>query len=202
MTVHKARIKSCSLPRRSAQSPQGVRKPRGCNPVHLPDRRPSATASDIHHRMVKFLPRLRRFTSSLTNGAAFSEDLVQETYVRALAHLDQWQPGSRLDSWMFRIARNLWIDHLRTEKFRGEAIDIDAVGHLLSQDGQILAENRILLDELRREIAALSTDQRDVINLVWLCGLTYRETGRILNLPAGTVMSRLARARGALQKFG
>ncbi len=157
--------------------------------------------SDVHRRMEKFLPRLQRFAYSLTNGADFSEDLVQETYVRALAHLDQWQPGSRLDSWMFRIARNLWIDHIRAEKFRGEAVDIEAVDHLLSCDGELLAENRIVLDELRKDIAELSRDQRNVIRLVWLYGMSYKETGELLNVPAGTVMSRMARVRGALQKF-
>jgi len=102
---------------------------------------------------------------------------------------------------MFRIARNLWIDQLRAEKFRGETVDIETVHHLLSSDGQLLAENRIVLAELRRDIAELGVEQRSVLNFVWLHGLSYKETGRILNLPAGTVMSRVARVRGVLQKF-
>ena len=101
---------------------------------------------------------------------------------------------------MFRIARNLWIDHMRAEKFRGEAVHIEAVDHLLSCDGQLVAENRIVLEELRKNIAELSTDQRDVIRLVWGYGMSYKQTGKILNLPAGTVMSRMARVRDALQK--
>lgn len=169
--------------------------------IHLAEKRIEATRSDIHRRMVNILPRLRRFVHSLTNGANFAEDLVQETYVRALSHLDQWLPGSRLDSWMFRIARNLWIDQMRSEKFRGEVVDIDLIDHLLSCDGQRLAENRIILEELKRDIAELSTDQRDVIKLVWFCGLSYKETGQLLNLPPGTVMSRMARVRGTLQRF-
>jgi RNA polymerase sigma-70 factor, ECF subfamily len=123
---------------------------------------------DVHGRMVKMLPRLRRFVYSLTAGADSSEDLIQETYARALAHLDQWQPGTRLDSWMFRIAQNLWIDHKRTERFRGEVVDIEIIGHLLSCDGRVIAENRIVLQELRKDIAQLSPDQRNVISLV--CG--------------------------------
>ena len=156
---------------------------------------------DVQDRMVKMLPRLRRFVYSLTGGADSSEDLVQETFVRALAHLDQWQPGTRLDSWMFRIAQNLWIDHMRTQRFRGEAVDIEVIGDLLSCDGQVIAENRIVLQELRKDIAQLSLDQRNVISLVCGYGMSYKETGKILNLPAGTVMSRLARARDALQKY-
>ena len=155
----------------------------------------------VHDRMVKMLPRLRRFVYSLTGGADSSEDLIQETCARALAHLDQWQPGTRLDSWMFRIAQNLWIDLMRTKRFRGEVVDIEVIGDLLSYDGGVIAENRIVLQELRKDIAQLSLDQRDVIRLVCGYGMSYKETGRILNLPEGTVMSRLARARDALQKY-
>jgi RNA polymerase sigma-70 factor (ECF subfamily) len=160
-----------------------------------------STRRDVHERMVKLHPRLRRFLYSLTGGADLSEDLAQETYVRALAHLDQWQPGTRIDSWMFRIAQNLWIDHMRMLRLRGEVVDIDVIGEMLSCDGQIIAENRILLQEMRKDIAQLSPDQRDVINLVCGYGMSYKETGEILNLPAGTVMSSLARARDALQKY-
>jgi RNA polymerase sigma-70 factor, ECF subfamily len=156
---------------------------------------------DVHNRMVKIMPRLRRFVYSLSGGGDFSDDLIQETYVRALSHLDQWQPGTRLDSWMFRIAQNLWIDQMRTERVHGEAVDIDVIGHLLSCDGRVIAENRIMLQELRKDIAQLSIDQRNVIRLVCGYGLSYKETGKILNLPPGTVMSRLARARNALQKY-
>jgi RNA polymerase sigma-70 factor, ECF subfamily len=156
---------------------------------------------DVHDRMVKIMPRLRRFVYSLSGGGDSSEDLIQETYVRALAHLDQWQPGTRLDSWMFRIAQNLWIDQMRAERVHGEAVDIDVIGHLLSCDGRIIAENRIVLQEMRKDIAQLSMDQRNVIRLVCGYGLSYKETGKILNLPPGTVMSRLARARDALQKY-
>ncbi len=201
MKAEIARTNGYTSPSRKRRYVKSVRQTAGYGPISLTAGRANAVVSDVHRRMVKILPRLRRFAYSLTNGADFSEDLVQETYVRALAHLDQWQPGSRLDSWMFRIARNLWIDHMRAEKFRGEAIDIESVDHLLSCDGELLAENRIVLDELRKDIAELSKDQRNVIRLVWLYGMSYKETGRLLNVPAGTVMSRMARVRGALQKF-
>ena len=150
--------------------------------------------------MVKLLPRLRRFISSLTRGSDANEDLIQETYVRALGHLDQCQSGTRLDSWMFRIAQNLWIDHMRAEKIRGNVVDIRLVDHLLICDGRNVAESRLALQDLRRDIAQLSKRQRHVIRLVCEYGLSYTETGKILGLPAGTVMSRLARARDALHK--
>jgi len=155
---------------------------------------------DVRDRMVKLLPRLRRFISSLTRGSDANEDLIQETYVRALGHLDQWQSGTRLDSWMFRIAQNLWIDHMRAERIRGNVVDIGSIDDVLSCDGRVIVENRLALQELRKDIAQLSTEHRNVISLVCEYGLSYKETGRILNLPAGTVMSRLARARNSLQK--
>ena len=163
--------------------------------------RADAKIRDARDKMVSMLPRLRRFLGSLTGGADLSEDLTQETYVRALAHLDQWQPGTRLDSWMFRIAQNLWIDHMRMQKFRGEVIDIEAIGDSLSFDGEIIAENRVILWDMGKDIAQLSLDQRNIIKLVCEYGMSYKETGEILDMPAGTVMSRLARARDALQKY-
>lgn len=180
--------------------PNDARQRRGYGSFGAPKQSAESPIPEVHNRMLKIMPRLRRFVYSLSGGRDLSEDLIQETYARALAHLDQWQPGTRLDSWMFRIAQNLWIDHIRMERAHGEAVDIDVIGHLLSCDGQVIAENRIVLQELRRDIAQLSTDQRDVIRLVCGYGLSYKETGKILNLPPGTVMSRLARARDALQK--
>jgi RNA polymerase sigma-70 factor (ECF subfamily) len=178
-----------------------VRQHREYESFFVSEQQTESMIPEVHNRMVKIMPRLRRFVYSLSGGGDSSEDLIQETYVRALAHLDQWHPGTRLDSWMFRIAQNLWIDHMRTERFRGEAVDIDVIGHLLSCDGRVIAENRIVLQEMRKDIAQLSTDQRNVIRLVCGYGLSYKETGKILNLPPGTVMSRLARARDALQKY-
>jgi RNA polymerase sigma-70 factor, ECF subfamily len=161
----------------------------------------SAATEEVRSQMVKILPRLRQFARSLMGDADSSEDLVQETYARALAHLDQWQPGMRLDSWMVRIAQNLWTDNRRTERSHGEIVDIEVIGDLLSLDGLVIAENRIVLEKLTKEIAQLTLDQRNVISLVCGFGMSYKETGKMLNLPEGTVMSRLARARYALQKI-
>ena len=98
--------------------------------------------TEVGWRMVELLPRLRSFATSLTHDQTLCEDLVQETCVRALERLDQWCPDSRLDSWMYRIAQNLWIDHLRTQKARGEIVDIAAVGEFSDCDGRLVAETR------------------------------------------------------------
>jgi RNA polymerase sigma-70 factor (ECF subfamily) len=166
------------------------------------DRRSSKFGSraedDIRFRMVKFLPRLRRFAHSLTRNQDQSEDLVQETCVRALACLDQWRPDTRLDSWMYRIAQNLWIDQLRSEKVRGESIDIATLDDILGCDGRAVTESRLSLLELRECIAQLPSDQRALLTLVCMEGLSYKEAALALDSPAGTVMSRLARARRTL----
>ena len=158
------------------------------------------TADDVALRMVEFLPRLRRFATSLTRDRTQSEDLVQETYARALAHLDQWRPDSRLDSWMYRIAQNLWIDQLRMEKSRGEVVDITAFEDLSGCDGRIVIESRLSLFELRKYIAQLPPSQRLLLRLVCVDGLSYREAAEALDSPTGTIMSRLARARLALHE--
>jgi RNA polymerase sigma-70 factor (ECF subfamily) len=101
---------------------------------------------------------------------------------------------------MFRIAQNLWIDQARAKKTRGDVVDIRLIDHLLICDGRRIAESRLALQDLRRDIAQLSMGHRRVIRLVCEYGLSYQETGKILGLPAGTVMSRLARARDALHK--
>ncbi len=155
-------------------------------------------ADDIRRRMVRFLPRLRRFAHSLTHDQEQSDDLVQETCARALARLDQWQPDTRLDSWMYRIAQNLWIDQLRAEKAKGEIIDIAAVDDIWGPDGRVVTESRLSLMELRERIAQLPPDQRALLRLVCMDGLSYKEAARALDSPAGTIMSRLARARRAL----
>ena len=156
-------------------------------------------ADDIRFRMVRFLPRLRRFAHALTRNPDQSEDLVQETCARALARLDQWRPDTRLDSWMYRIAQNLWIDQVRAEKVKGEVVDIAAIEDNWGPDGRVVTEARLSLLELRERIAQLPSQQRALLRLVCMDGLSYKEAAQALDSPAGTVMSRLARARRALQ---
>ncbi|SRR5581483_5463350 len=153
---------------------------------------------DFREKMVKFLPRLSRFALSLTGSLDRRDDLVQETCVRALARREQWQPGTRLDSWMFRIAQNIWLDGLRRETFRGEPVDIESMDDLMDSDGRTLVENRLALGEVLRALDQLSPEHRVLIALVCVEGLTYKEAAAVLGLPLGTVMSRLARARLAL----
>jgi len=152
----------------------------------------------FREQMIAFLPRLSAFALSLTGNADQRDDLVQETCSRALARRDKWQPGTRLDSWMFRIAQNLWLDRKRAERYRGEPVDIAMVGDLTDCDGRRITESRLALAEVLRGLDQLSPEHRVLIGLVCVDGMTYKQASEILELPVGTVMSRLARARIAL----
>lgn len=155
-------------------------------------------SDNIRTRMVELLPRLRRFAFVLTRDLEKSDDLVQETCLRALASADLWQAGTRLDSWMYRIAQNIWIDRLRAIKVRGEVVDVDTAIDLVGSDGRQVTEGRLTLDLVTRHMQALPPDQQLVLTLVSIDGLSYKEAAERLDLPIGTVMSRLARARKAL----
>lgn len=153
---------------------------------------------DIRKRMVELLPRLRRFSLVLARDLDKADDLVQETCIRALASADQWQPGTRLDSWMYRIAQNLWLDRMRANKVRGESVEIDTLHELVGSDGRDITEARLTLQTVSEHMQMLSAEQQLLITLVSIDGLSYKEVAEALDIPIGTVMSRLARARRAL----
>ena len=149
--------------------------------------------------MVAFLPRLRRFAYGLSGDAAQADDLVQDACVRALTHRDQWQPGTKFESWMFRITQNLWIDKRRSVKSRGVHQDIDGLDEPMGVDGRDVTEGRLTLSAVMKGMEALSPDQRALMALVCIEGASYKEASETLQVPIGTVMSRLARARQTLQ---
>ncbi|MDT0507335.1 RNA polymerase sigma factor [Novosphingobium sp. MMS21-SN21R] len=148
--------------------------------------------------IVATLPRLRRFCQAMAGSAADGDDLMQATVERALLRSSQFEPGTRLDSWMFRIAQNLHIDSARAAKRRGTAVDVDALHGLAGSDGRDLLERRSELAAAQRALQALPLDQRAVFAMVVIEGRSYRDTAEALDLPIGTVMSRLARARGKI----
>ncbi len=148
--------------------------------------------------MVALLPRLRRFACGLTGSFADADDLVQGACVKALDRIEQWRPGTRLDSWMFRILQNLWIDQLRERRGREVAMDPEDLAERAVGDAARENEARIALGEVRRAVAKLPPEQRAVLMLVSVDGVSYKEAAEILEIPIGTVMSRLARARLAL----
>lgn len=151
--------------------------------------------------MLAFLPRLRRFTYGLTGSADEGDDLVQATCERAIRHIEKWQPGTRLDSWMYRIARNLHLNNLRSKGVRGQhlaSIDADEYHRV---DGQRAMEAQLTFKAVRGFVDRLPEEQKTILLLITVEGLSYREVSELLELPLGTVTSRLARARLALKAF-
>ena len=148
--------------------------------------------------LVDLVPRLRRFALSLTGNQADADDLVQSACVKALKNEAQFRPGTRMDSWMYRIIQTLWIDDRSRAKTRGTSIDAEDAG--LSDGGRAarLPEDRMMLNQAREAMAGLREDQRTVLSLVAIEGLSYKETAEVLDVPIGTVMSRLSRARASL----
>jgi len=148
-------------------------------------------------QLVASLPRLRRFARGLTGTVSQADDLVQSACERALSRRHQFQEGTRFDSWMFRIVQTLWIDHLRSRDVRKEEAEIedDRIG---SDEPVRRAEARMALEEVRRAAARLPPEQRAALMLVTVDGFSYKEAAEIAQVPVGTIMSRLARARSAL----
>ena len=150
-------------------------------------------------QLVAVLPRLRRFARGLTGSVTEADDLVQAACERALARAHQFQEGTRFDSWMFRIVQTIWIDQLRAREVRKE--DGDVAEERLGSDAPVRGiEARLALSEVRNAVDRLPPDQRTTLMLVTVEGLSYKEAAVVAGVPVGTIMSRLARARIALQQ--
>lgn len=148
--------------------------------------------------LVALLPRLRRMARALTRDVVDADDLVQLAVERGLARADQWRPGTRLDSWMFRILKNAWIDETRARS-RGRAVFAsEEAGEHVGRDGAAEMEARLAATEVEAAMMRLPEDQRLAVALVLVEGLTYREAAEVLEIPEGTLTSRLVRGRISL----
>jgi RNA polymerase sigma-70 factor (ECF subfamily) len=150
----------------------------------------------IRAQIVELLPRLRRFARTLARNVHDADDLVQIAIERALARYEQWRPDSRFDSWMFGIVRNAWIDEVRSRGRRGRVFVPEEAGENVG-DAADAAQVRLL--SVQAALARLPEDQRMAVALVLIEGLSYKEAAEILEIPIGTLTSRLARGREALQ---
>ena len=157
-----------------------------------------AVSVGFNDQLIAVLPRLRRFARGLTGSAVEADDLVQAACERALSRAHQFQEGTRFDSWMFRIVQTIWIDQIRSREVRKEQSDLgeDRLG---SDEPVRRVEARLALSEVRQAVDQLPPDQRTALMLVTVDGLSYKEAAEIVQVPVGTIMSRLARARVALQ---
>lgn len=170
------------------------------NPSAGGDQRPEARAR-MGREIVALLPRLRRFAAGLCGSVQEGDDIVQAACLRALERHHQWEPGTRLDSWMFRIIRNLWLDRGKSAWQRLVHSDSEQLEGVAAGSLAGVLETRSDLAQARRAIAALPTPQREILLLVAVEGLSYDAAAELLGIPRGTVMSRLARARVAVARL-
>lgn len=155
----------------------------------------------VREQLIALLPRLRRFALGLTGSRDDADDLVQAACERALNRLHQWQPDTRLDSWMFRIIKTIWIDQWRSRQARGEHVDLEGIEPPAGSNGRHVTEVRNTLEVVCRAMERLPDEQRLALTLVSVDGLSYEEAAAVLEVPIGTVMSRLARARRRLHEL-
>jgi len=155
----------------------------------------------LRQEIVSFLPRLRRFARSLVRDPDRADDLVQAACQRALERLDQVRKGTRLDSWLYRIVYTRWIDTVRRGKTRSANLVV-----LNSEDAPV-AGNRVAGNDLaaamdiKTALGKLPAEHHAAITLVSVEGYSYEEAASVLDVPVGTVASRVARARNMLGRL-
>ena len=142
-------------------------------------------------------PRLWRYAVALTGRRDWADDLVQTTCLRALDKADQFEPGTHLDRWMFRMAQRVWLNELRSRKVRtgGGLVPVEDIDLPDKTPG---AETNILANDVLNRVNGLPEAQRQAVILVYVEGYAYKEAAEIMEIPIGTVMSRLAAARKRL----
>ncbi len=148
--------------------------------------------------LAALIPRMRRFARSITFHREDADDLVQVAMERALGRSDQYAEGTRLDSWLFRIIRNAWIDEVRSRIRRDAVFAPEEEGEHVGDNAAEAQQQRMAV---QKAMSLLSEEHRIVVALVLVDGLPYKEAAGVLEIPMGTLTSRLARARDALQKL-
>ena len=152
----------------------------------------------IQEQIVALLPRLRRFARNLVRTPHDADDMVQIAVERALKRRDQWDRGARLDGWLFKILRNAWIDEMRS---RGRQAKIFMPEEAGEQVGVLPIDREIDRLSVEAAMSRLPEDQRLAVGLVLVEGLAYKDAAEVLDVPIGTLTSRLARGRDALQEM-
>jgi RNA polymerase sigma-70 factor, ECF subfamily len=148
----------------------------------------------FRRELIALLPRLRRFARTLAQSAADADDLVQTVCERAIRRADQWQDGTRLDSWLFTMMRNLWISELRSRKVRlGE-------GHVEASEAdelhtKVAGDDQMYGGQIMAMVRSLPDGYATTLLLVAVEGWSYQEAADLMEVPIGTVMSRMSKAR-------
>lgn len=155
----------------------------------------------LFDEMVAFLPQLRRFAYGLSGSLDSADELVQRTYERAFEKHQQWRRDTRLDSWLFRIMQSIHYNNYKSAKIRGADQDQIDADHLESFEGEKAMECALDLGTVHAKILQLPLDQREALLLVAVESFSYKEAASTLEIPVGTLTSRLARARMTLAKM-
>lgn len=154
---------------------------------------------DFLDEITSCIPALRRYANALTHDRDTADDLVQDCLERAIRKKALWRPQGPLRPWLYRVLVNIYRNNLRGRNRRPSQIPIDDVAEQLfvpaAQTG------RIALAEMARAIEKLSGEHREALLLVVVEGLSYAEAAKVLEIPLGTLMSRLGRARTALARM-
>jgi RNA polymerase sigma-70 factor, ECF subfamily len=157
--------------------------------------RPDASLPSVRDAMLAAVPNLRAFAISLSRNADCADDLVQETLLRALRHIDSFQPGTNMSAWLFTILRNLFRSQYRYRRREVEDTDGRYVDSLRSPPEQ---HSRLEFEEFRVALAKLPPGQREALLLVGASGFNYAEAAAICETAVGTIKSRVNRARTRL----
>ena len=157
-------------------------------------------AEEIRSGLLALLPRLRRFAIALTGSSHDADELVQGACERVLRNSDQLRDQTRADAWIYGIMRNLWVDEMRSRRVRRHE-DIDSAAGIVGDDGVATADGKLALADVRRALARLPAEQRTVMVLICVDGLSYKEAADVIGVPIGTVMSRLSRGRQELHSL-
>ena len=155
-------------------------------------------APSFEDNVVALLPRLRRFAHALCRNSADADDLTQAAVERAMRSKGQWALGTRLDSWLYRIMRNLWIDTVRARTRRSKVETPAEEAGEIGEDPRAAMDAALDLQRMMLAMQRLPQEQREVVALILIEGFGYAETAELLGIPVGTVSSRLARGRTAL----
>ena len=157
----------------------------------------------VREEMIRFLPRLRSFAKHLTGGSQAADDLVQCACEKALLHIDQFKPGSRVDSWLYRIVYTQFIDHKRKTTRRAKTlINLNNHYNTLNSSERVIKDGKQSIKvDIKQALLMLSKEQRAAISLVTVAGYNYTEAAKILGLPVGTVASRVARGRKIMADY-
>jgi len=154
--------------------------------------------SDILHLVEPVIPALRRYARALVRNRAAADDLVQDCLERAISHWHRRREGDPRP-WLFTILHNLAVNHFRRSARRGTHITIDEANEDdFGQDA--VQEQKLMYQDVLDKLARLPEDQRAVLLLVAVEDLSYADAAKVLDIPIGTVMSRLSRAREKLQQ--